>query len=341
MIKRLTVLLVYKRSFFTMIFLCLRLTFAFSQSSFSFLNTPSNARLAALGGVNVSLADRDINLFTNNAALTSDTLTGQTSANYQFYLADIGHANFTYQHGFRKIGALAFAVQHLDYGSIKSYDASGAELGNFNSGETALTAGKQFQANDFRFGANVKAVFSNLAGFRASALGIDIGGLFIHPKHNFTVGLAFRNIGFTVHDYSTTSKAILPFDVQVGTTFKPEHMPFRFSITAFNLTNFETVTTDAQDNPSDVDKVVSHLNLATELLLSKSINILVSYNFQKRQELKLQQLSGGAGFSFGISAQIKSFEVVFSRASYGPQQPAFGFTISTNLNTIINKRIKI
>ena len=47
--------------------LCMITTTAFAQlggkKSFEFLNVPNNARLAALGGVNVSLADRDINFF--------------------------------------------------------------------------------------------------------------------------------------------------------------------------------------------------------------------------------------------------------------------------------------
>src|SRR6218665_370720 len=39
------------------------------QNSFSFLILPNNARLNALGGVNASLFDKDINLHTVNPAL--------------------------------------------------------------------------------------------------------------------------------------------------------------------------------------------------------------------------------------------------------------------------------
>ena len=77
---------------------------AFAQTggkkSFEFLNVPNNARLAALGGVNVSLADRDINFFFSNPALVGDTLAGFASASYQFYVADIGQATFSYAHNF-------------------------------------------------------------------------------------------------------------------------------------------------------------------------------------------------------------------------------------------------
>lgn len=327
---------VYVNTLISVIFLLIQ-TDVFSQSTYSFLNVPPNARLAALGGVNVSLADRDVNLFTSNPSLGGDTLNGFGSASYQFYLADIGQANVSYQHRFNKVGNLTFGVQHMSYGTIKSYDASGAELGDFSSGETALIVGKHFQSNAFRFGANLKTIFSNLAGYRASALAVDLGGLFIHPEDNFTIGLTIKNIGFTLSDYAETSSSTLPFDVQIGTTFKPEHMPFRFSLTAFDLTDFDSGS-DTNNEASTVDKVVRHLNIGTELLLSKNVNILAAYNFRNRQELKLEEVAGGAGFSVGLSIQIKTIELVVSRSSYGPKQAAYGFTLSTNMNKVIRKR---
>jgi hypothetical protein len=314
---------------------------ALSQSTFSFLNTPANARLAALGGVNVSLKDRDVNLFTNNPALAGDTLAGFASASYQFYVADIGQANFVYQPSFKKIGSVSFAIQHINYGSIPGYDASGAEIGNFSSRETVLMVGKHFQANTFRFGATLKTIVSNFAGYRATALGVDVGGLFIHPEKDVTVGLTIKNVGLTLSEYSETSSSSLPFDVQVGTTFKPEHMPFRFSLTAFDLTDYGTYEADGVDKLNTVDKVVRHLNIGAELLLSRSVNVLFAYNFRKRQELKLEELGGGAGFSIGLSLQIKALELVVSRSGYGPQQAAYGFTLSTNMNKMISKRERI
>lgn len=309
------------------------------QSAYTFLNVPSSARLAALGGVNVSLADRDVNLFSANPSLVGDTLTGFASASYQFYIADIGQANFSYQHQFKKIGSLSFGVQHFSYGTLDSYDPAGLPLGTFNAGETALMIGKHFSANAFRFGATVKTVFSNLASFRSTALALDLGGLFVHPEQNLTIGLAIKNIGFSLTDY-TESSSTLPFDVQLGTTFKPEHMPFRFSITAFDLTDYDAFE-NQEDSPGTLDKVVRHLNVGTELLFSKNVNILLAYNFRRRQELKVEEIGGGAGLSLGLSFQIKTVELVLSRVGYGPKQASYGFTLNSDIKKIIRKREKI
>src|SRR6187399_144179 len=114
---------------------------AFAQAgrqSFQFLQIPNNARLSALGGVNVSLSDQDINFFYSNPALVGDTLNRWGSLGYQFYVADIGQATFSYGHKFKRVGMLSMGIQHLSYGSIKGYDATGMESGEFKSGETAL-----------------------------------------------------------------------------------------------------------------------------------------------------------------------------------------------------------
>ena len=221
--------------------LCMMTTTAYAQlggkKSFEFLNVPNNARLAALGGVNVSLADRDVNSMFSNPTLIGDTLAGFASASYQFYVADVGQTTAAYAHKFKKIGTLTFGVQYLNYGQIKSYDATGAEIGTYKSGESAFFVSKSHQISNFRFGATLKMAFSSIAGYRANAIMMDIGGLFVHPHQDFTVGLAIKNMGFVLSDYSETSSSRLPFDVRIGATLKPEHMPLRFSLTAYNLTD--------------------------------------------------------------------------------------------------------
>ncbi|HEU5290646.1 MAG TPA: hypothetical protein VFU05_08405, partial [Cyclobacteriaceae bacterium] len=140
------------------------------QRSFEFLNVPGNARLNGLGGVNVSLCDKDINFLWSNPALTGDSLAGFASAGYQFFVADIGQAAFAYSHKFKSIGTVSFGVQHMNYGEINGYDATGMELGSYKSGETAFVISKSHQVSHFRMGINLKTVFSNIAGYRSSAM---------------------------------------------------------------------------------------------------------------------------------------------------------------------------
>jgi hypothetical protein len=310
------------------------------QRSFEFLNVPGNARLAGLGSVNVSLSDKDINFFFSNPALVGDSLAGYASAGYQVFVADIGQASFAYTHKFKSIGIMSFGVQHMNYGEITGYDASGLELGSFKSGETAIVISKSHQVSNFRIGANLKTVFSNIAGFHSNAIMLDLGGTFIHPTQNLTVGLTFKNLGFVLSEYSESSETKVPFDVQVGATFKPEHMPLRFSLTAYNLAS----SGDDYDNPdteiddlNSLDKIMSHVVIGTEILFHRNVNVLLAYNFLKGQELNTEN-SGGKGLSIGAAVNIKAFEFVLSRSSYSVGNGAYSFTLNANLQSMIFKK---
>ncbi|HEY3404210.1 MAG TPA: type IX secretion system protein PorQ [Ohtaekwangia sp.] len=310
------------------------------RRSYEFLNVPAHARLAALGGVNTSLTDRDINFFFSNPALVSDTLAGFASASYQFYVGDVGQAGFSYAHDFNRIGMLVFGIQHLNYGTIQGYDASGQETGTFKSGETALVIGKSHQIRHFRFGVNFKLAFSNIAAYRSSAVMLDLGGTFIHPEKDFRVGLVIKNLGFVLSDYSETSDTKLPLDVQAGITFKPEHMPLRFSITAYNLARSDATYYDpasGQDEPGGLNKLLRRFNFGAELLIHRNVNILAGYNYLIHQELKLEQGGGAAGLSFGFSARIKSLEFVFSRSSYVVGNAGYAFTLSTDIDKMLKR----
>jgi hypothetical protein len=308
------------------------------QHAFDFLNVPHHARLAGLGGVNVSLSDRDINFFSSNPALVSDSLAGFASASYQFYIADISHAAVAYAHRFNRIGTVTIGLQHLAYGKIISYDAAGQELGDFNSGETAVVISKSHQVSHYRFGVNLKTVFSNLAGFRASAVLIDLGGVFVHPQKDFRVGLVMKNLGVVLSEYSETSRSTLPFDVQAGITFKPEHMPLRFSITAYNLVQDSGYPDPVTgEEPGTLDKVLRRFNFGTEILVHRNVNILAGYNYLARQELKLENAGGGAGITLGFSARIKTVDVCFSRSSFVIGNAGYTFTVSSNVDRMVKR----
>jgi hypothetical protein len=309
--------------------------------AYDFLNVPAHARQAALGGVNVSQADRDINFIFNNPSLVGDTLSGYASAGYVFYIADIGQATFSYAHNFQKIGLVTVGIRHMNYGELEGYDASGMETGTFKSAETEIIVGKSRYVGSFRFGVNVKGVFSNFAGFRGSSILADLGGAFVHPHKQLVAGLVIRNFGFVLKEFSETSDTDLPFDVQVGTTFKPEHMPVRFSFTVYNLARMGNGYDDPafeNDGESTLNKIMQYVNLGVELLVHKNVNVLAGYNSLRQQELKNQNGSGAYGFTVGLSVHINQFEFVVSRASYSAGNAAYSFTLNANTKSILMKR---
>lgn len=308
------------------------------SQSFVSLELPPTAILSGLGSVNVSKADYSIGFFQSNPALSSDTLSGWASANHLFYFAGTGFSSFGYQHDFKSIGPLSFGVNHLSLGSIDGYDVIGNPTASYNSGETTLVIGKSHQVNFFRFGVNLKGVFSNLAGYRATALLVDLGGAFVHPSKDLSIGLAIKNLGAVLDEYSPTSSSQLPFDVQAGITYKPEHMPLRFSTTAYRLTDYKIPYEGivAGEELNGLDKVMSHLTFGAELLIHRNVNILFGYNFLRHKELKLETVGGGSGVSVGAIARLKHMSMSFSRAGY-VTGGAYQFSLNVNTSKILKR----
>lgn len=334
------------RLYFTVLIVLSLVSFhSFSQiggrNSFDFINIPNTARLAAMGGINVSLADRDVNFFSSNPALVSDSLKSFASVNYQFYVADIGHAFLSYAHPFPKWGTITFGVQHLNYKTIQGYDANGIETAEYAAGETAFLVGKSHQISNFRMGATLKGIFSSIAGYHASGIMMDIGGVFLHPNQRLSVGMTIKNLGLIISNYSRSNSSTLPFDVQVGATLKPEHMPLRFSLAAFNLTRPDATYYNAvanEEKPGVAKRIFSHVNVGTEILIHKNVNIMLGYNYLVHQALRLSTGGGGAGVSLGFSVAIKSMEFVASRNAMVAGNAGYSFTLSTNANKLLKRR---
>jgi hypothetical protein len=306
------------------------------RTAFSFLNISPSARTAGLGGVNVSLTDRDAAAFMSNPAVVSDSLSGFGTVNYRFHVADIGHAAFTYLGNFGRAGMVGIGVDHFSYGKIEGYDPAGAPLTEFQASETAIIISKSHHAGNFRMGASMKGAFASMAGYRSTGLMLDVGGVFLHPEKTWQVGMVLKNIGFMISDFTETSDSALPIDLQIGGTIKPEHMPFRFSLTAYRLIQSRGVeyADNQPGSPGALKKVLRHFNFGAELLLHRNVNILAGYNYGIHQELRLENAGGSAGLSFGFSARIRSLEFVFSRSTYVAQSPGYALTLAADLRRI-------
>lgn len=306
---------------------------------FGFLRLPGHARLAALGGVNVSLADRDVHMFHENPALIGDTLQGFASAGYQFFVADIGSALFSCAYPLSGFGPLLVGVRHTGYGTLAGYDDSGMETAAFSPAETAISAGTTHQIGHFRLGVTIRTVFSAIAGYRATALMTDLGGVFLHPQEDLTVGLVLKNVGFVVSDYRETGTSSVPFDVHAGVTFKPEHMPVRFSFTGYHLLQSRLLWEGPGLAESSVFKeVLSHINAGAEILLHRNVNLLAGYNYLLHQGLQVEGGRLGAGISYGFSLFVKPVEFVFSRNPYTVGNAGYSFTLAVNTNDILKNR---
>lgn len=310
------------------------------EDSFDFLNLPIGARSAALGGVIASSTDSDVNLFLSNPALLDSADDNHLSWSYFGYYADVKLNTISYAKQFDKLGMLGFAVQRVGYGTFDRYDELGNLEGAFEAHETAVVVSHSHTLGLFTMGTNLKYVNSGIDTYGAHALAMDIGGVFTHPVHELQMSLLMKNFGVILSEFSDTSNSYLPFDVQLGLTFKPKHMPFRLSVTGYNLTQWQRDNYDPafDEKPGAVGTVFRHVNFGTELILGKNVNLRGGYNYNVRQELRLDDAGRLSGVSLGFMIRIKAFELSYAFTNYHVSGGRSYFTLTSNLNTIFKKK---
>jgi hypothetical protein len=321
------------------------------RTSFGFLRVPAHARAAALGGINVSLADRDVNMGVNNPALLDSGMHNLLAFNFVPYYADISYGSLSYARHLGRTGIWGVGMQYMNYGNIPLTDEAGNELGTFRASDFAFTLTKSHKKGNFTLGAGLKMVGSSIETYSAYALLADVGVVFKHPANDWTIAWAAKNFGVRLGNYTPWDQPDLPFDVQIGTSFKPKFMPVRFSITAHHLQRFDIAyqdpnrkgTLDANGNEIKeeigfADKLARHFVIGTELLLHRNVHLRAGYNHLINRELSLENASGGAGFSFGAMVRAKAFEVAFSRMIYHTAGGRNTFTLICDTSRLMKKK---
>lgn len=308
-----------------------------NTNSFEFINIPPSARQVGLGGKNISSVDRDPNMFLSNPAGMDSKADNLISFNYIPYFSKVNYLNTSYTKHFERFGTWGANVTYLDYGVFEGFDPSGQDLGSFSARDYAIVLSNSHSKNNFSVGGSIKLTGSEIEAFRSSALLFDLGGLFIHPSKDLKIGMAIKNIGFQLKSYTRTSDFKLPFDIQIGGSFKPEHMPLRLSLTLHSLNKLKVSEEIRGEEISSIDQIFSHFVFGTEVLLTKNINIRAGYDHERRQEMKIEQGGALSGFSIGMMVRVKAFEIAYSRGAFNAAGSQNCFTLITDLNYFLNK----
>jgi len=319
------------------------------QTIFNSLNIYGSARVAAMGGSYLAIKDGDINVIAANPSLMDSTVSGKFSMSYVDYFAGSNFGYASYARSLRnKDLTIGGTLQFLSHGKMDETDGLGNKLGEFSASEYVLTTGLAWQYDSlWSLGANVKAIYANFANYYSMGAALDFAATFYQPRRKFAASLVWRNVGYQFVTFSEGNREQLPAELQLGITKQLRHAPFRFSLVAENLQQwdlrFDNPNTPVVRDPvtGEVitgntwefgDNLMRHLVIGTEILLSKNINARIGYNYRRRQELKLPDRPATAGLSYGFGVRIKRFAIDYGRAIYHAAGPANHFTVSTNLH---------
>jgi hypothetical protein len=318
---------------------------------FQFMTLPPSARITGLGGLQIAVQDEDVAFAATNPAALNPAMDGRLSFNHNFFVSDIQHGYAAYAHHLPKIGFMMHGgIQYLNYGELKRADEFGNLLGTFSASETAFTLGASRPLNErFTLGLNTRFGFSRLDTRQSSVIAADLGLMYADTSSRIAVAAVLRNVGTQIAAYGEQSED-LPYDVQIGFSKRLRYLPFRFSVIAQRLNQWDIRYDDpnaeeeefiqfGEETPKEnkgnarIDNLFRHLSFGGEFLLGRNevFRLRFGYNHLRKREMTVRNFRSLAGFSGGVGIKINRFRFDLGYASYHLGGGVLQVGIGTNL----------
>lgn len=314
------------------------------ESTYQFLELTNSARIAALGGNQVAIADStDLNLPYHNPASLHQSMGDKILVNYVNYLSDINYGYASFAKSFDSIGNFALGVHYINYGKFDEATELGELTGStFKAAEYAFYLIYSNNYKRLRYGATLKPVLSSFESYQSFGLAADLG-LSFASKGKFTnLSLVARNIGGQITTYYDTGEhENIPFNLQAGISQRLRHAPILLSLNMQYLNHWDlgnAVEDDIEtigfyEQEEGLGKqIMRHLVWGVEILPSENFIIRAGYNYQRRQELKFNDRAAMVGFSAGFGLKIKRFRLDYAISQYHLAGSSNLFSLTTNIN---------
>ena len=324
-------------------------------STYQFLSLQPNARIAALGGSAISLTDNDMNLAVQNPSLLTKEMDNQISYNHVFLFDGIGAGYAGVTKHFDSIGTFTAGIQYINYGDFKRTSSNGEILGTFTAGEYCMNIGYGKKLTDrLSVGGQLKIIYSSLAEYSSYGIGIDAGTTYDDKENLFTVAAVISNAGRQFKSYTEGNNESLPFNARLAFSKRFAHNPFRFTIVANHLERPGKLLYQNAERPGlqkDLEtgeiiperfnigtKTLAHLTVGSEILLGKYFYLALAYNHYKRWEMRLDEIAGFAGFSWGFGLRVSKIQVAYGNTGYFVGHGTNHISFIFNLNDFKKKK---
>jgi len=323
--------------------------------NFAALNQNFDARSIAVGGNAMLAWDNDVSKTIWNPALLNKEMDQRVGIDYTSFPASISFAQIYYSKYNKKWDMMqSFALQQAHYGTMTRTNEFGVIDGEFSPQDLILSSAISKKLNEqFQIGFQAKWILSGIDGYSANGFYTDFSSVFTSKNKTFLASLLVRNAGFIISNFSNTANTRSPLEIQLSFSKKPEHMPVRF---LFNIEQIQdpilTYTNDPKlvevnslentttiNRPSFSQKLLRHMSLGAELVVSKNFHVRLGYDYGRRQELSLKDFEKSTGISWGFSLRVSKFNIQYGRSAYHVAGPISSISIGCNLSSFKSKTI--
>lgn len=314
------------------------------EQIYSFLNVPTSARQAALGGEVLTLYD-DVNQAVWNPSVINRGLDNQLAVNYLNFLADINYGSVSYAHMFtRRMGAIHVNATYVNYGKFIGADEEGTETGKFSAGDFAFSLGYAYRLPKTKVyaGANLKFIQSKLENYTSNGMAFDFGLTYFDDTKPYIISAVVRNMGYQFNVFDEKREK-LPLEIAIGASYRLTNVPLTWHININHLQKWKiavpnpsnsNTTLDGQSTPESIsffDNAMRHFTLGAEFFPDAGFNVRLGYNFRRAKELSLTERRTFAGITAGFGLKMGRFKFNYAFTKYHPVSNTSTFSIDIDL----------
>lgn len=316
---------------------------------FGFLNLPTGARAASLGGYASPTADKTVDFAIFNPSLANESMLGNYSIQQAILPSGITFGTVSTAISVKK-GILVPYIRHVSYGSFQGYDATGNATNTFSAFDFQAGASYAYPLNPvFTLGVNTGIIGSYLETYSSYGFVGSFAVQYHHKNELIHACLLARNVGVQFKGYTGFENALnpLPLEVQGSLSIKLKHAPLRFTFIAHHLNQWKigyydpsilpkidglTGDTIQPPNVGFFEQLGRHLAIQAELVTKGVFQLRIGFDYHRRQELKLEQTPGLAGLSFGVGLNFRKFRLDYGFMVYSKAGMNNSIGISTKIS---------
>jgi hypothetical protein len=311
---------------------------------YNFLNIPTSAAQAALGGEILTIKD-DVNQPLWNPATISRYMDNQVGVNYVNYLADVNMGSVTFAHLInRRFGTLHGGIQYIDYGDFIGANEDGVETGDFGARDLAISIGYAYNINlsDFYIGANLKFLSSKIENYTSQGAAMDLGIYYFSDFRPYSFTAVIRNVGYQFSPYDEKREDIA-YDIAVGASYQLKDVPLKWHFTINSLQQWNIAVANPSNDNTDLDgnstsedinfftNAIRHFVIGAEFFPERKFNLRFGYNFRRAAELNLTESRTFAGISAGFGLKMGRLKLDYAFTKYHPVSNSSTFTLYIDL----------
>ena len=328
-------------------------TYNFGLNSYSFLNSIYSARSAGLGSNLITISDKDIGLSVENPSLLNKNHVRNLQINQALMPSgvQVGMLCYAFQ---SKHGLFSPVIRFQNYGKFQGTDELGNSTNSFSAIEYSVGMNYSHSVGQtIKIGAGINLIGSHMEVYSSLGIHGTMGATYTHPNQNLSAAFIVKNIGYQLVAYENTERAPLPVEVQSGLSYRLKHAPFRISLLGHHLNHWKILYEDPNLQPT-IDalsgdtipvarpgfgkNLASHFSYTLELLASENLEFRTGFNYFRREQMKLLDRPGLAGFSFGIGIQLKRIKFDYGLLIVSAAGSNHYLGISTNFDSWKKKR---